>query len=71
MQGIIELHAIAGALFFSFAGLVIFGVGFLIFDKLTPYHLWKEIIEDKNVALAIVVGAVSLGICQIISAAIK
>jgi uncharacterized membrane protein YjfL (UPF0719 family) len=45
-------------------------VGFFVFDKLTPYALWKEIVEEKNVALAIVVGAVSIGLCLIISSAI-
>jgi uncharacterized membrane protein YjfL (UPF0719 family) len=39
-------------------------------DKLTPYALWKEIVEEKNVALAIMVGAISLGMCIIIAAAV-
>ena len=42
----------------------------LLIDTLTPYSLWKEISEDRNTALAIVVGAMSLGICTIIAAAI-
>ena len=37
---------------------------------ITTYKLWKEIIEERNSALAIVVGAMSLGICLIIAAAI-
>jgi uncharacterized membrane protein YjfL (UPF0719 family) len=36
----------------------------------TPYHLWKEIIEEHNTSLAIVVGAMSIGIALIISSAI-
>ncbi len=39
-------------------------------DKITPYDLWKEIVHEKNVALAIVVGSVALGICLIIASAI-
>ncbi len=39
-------------------------------DWITPYHLWKEIVEEKNIALAILVGAMSLGICVIIAAAV-
>lgn len=58
------------AVVFSILGLAVFGLGFVIFDKATPYDLWKEIIEKKNNALAIVVGAVSLGICIIIASAI-
>jgi len=36
-------------------------------DKMTPYHLWKEIVEDKNVALAVLIGAMSIGMCIIIA----
>jgi putative membrane protein len=55
---------------FSVVGLVVFCVGFVLIDKLTPYNLWQELIEKKNVALAIVVGSVSIGICIIIAAAV-
>jgi len=55
---------------YSFLGLVVFCVGFVVIDKLTPYNLWQEIVKDKNIALAIVIGAVSLGLCIIIAAAI-
>ena len=43
---------------------------FVIIDKMTPYHLWKEIVDDKNVALAILLGAMSIGMCIIIAAAV-
>jgi len=40
-------------------------------DKLTPFIIcWKEIVQEHNMALAILVGAMSLGICIIIAAAI-
>jgi putative membrane protein len=42
----------------------------VIIDKVTPYDLWLELIEKQNVALGIVVGAMSLGICPIVAAAI-
>jgi uncharacterized membrane protein YjfL (UPF0719 family) len=58
------------ALVYSLLGIFIFGITFVIFDKMTPYHLWKEIVEDKNVALAILIGAISLGMCIIIAAAV-
>jgi uncharacterized membrane protein YjfL (UPF0719 family) len=48
---------------------VIFCLSFIIVDWLTPYDLWKELVEKKNQPLAIVVGAVGLGICIIIAAA--
>ena len=55
---------------FSVIGVVVFWISFMVIDTLTPYNLWKEISEDRNLALAIVVGAMSLGICTIIAAAI-
>jgi putative membrane protein len=58
------------AVIYAFLGVVIFGVSFLILDVVTPYKLSKEIIDEHNSALAIVIGAISLGICIIIAAAI-
>jgi uncharacterized membrane protein YjfL (UPF0719 family) len=61
---------ILNALLYSVLGILIFVVAFVILDKLTPYALWKEIVEDRNVALAILLGAMSLGMCIIIAAAV-
>ena len=55
---------------YALLGIVIFVVGFVIVDKITPYDLWKQLVEEKNTALAIVVGAAALGIRIIIAAAI-
>ncbi len=55
---------------YSVLGLVVFCIGFVAIDKLTPYNLWDQIVKEKNVALAIVVGCVSIGVCLIIAAAI-
>ncbi len=53
------------ALIYAALGIVIFLFCFMLIDKMTPYHLWKEIVEDKNIALAILIGAISLGMCVI------
>jgi putative membrane protein len=66
----VNIGFLVNAIVFAFLGVIIFWVSFLIIDKLTPYHLWKEILEEQNTALAIVVGAMSLGVCIIIAAAI-
>ncbi|HTR36790.1 MAG TPA: DUF350 domain-containing protein [Bryobacteraceae bacterium] len=58
------------ALLYSALGIVIFVLAFFLVDRFTPYHLWKEIVEDKNVALAILIGAMSIGMCIIIAAAV-
>ena len=66
----IDTHAFVNALVYSLLGMAVFGIGFVIMDKLTPYDLWKEIVEGKNLALAVMVGLVSLGMCIIIAAAV-
>ena len=59
-----------GSIVYALIGVVIFGLCFVVMDKLTPYKLWEEIIEKQNLALALVVAAMSLGICIIVAAAI-
>jgi putative membrane protein len=61
---------IVGSVLFALIGVAIFWICFVIVDKLTPYHLWDEIVEKKNVALAIVVGAMCIAIGLIVAAAI-
>lgn len=62
-------QAIANMLIFALLGIAIAVVGFKIFDKCTPGNLAKEIIEQKNIAAAIVGAAVILGVCLIVAAA--
>jgi putative membrane protein len=59
-----------GSMLFALMGVAIFWLCFVIIDKLTPYDLWKQIIEEKNVALAIVVGAMCIAIGLIVSASV-
>jgi putative membrane protein len=62
-------HLVA-ALVYALLGIVIFVVSFIVLDKLTPGSLWKEIMEEHNTALAVLAGAIALGISIIIAAAI-
>lgn len=62
--------AVFGSILFALIGVIIFWLSFLIIDKITPYDLWQEIVEKQNVALGMVVAAMSLGICIIVAAAI-
>jgi uncharacterized membrane protein YjfL (UPF0719 family) len=61
---------LANSLVYTLIGIAIFWLAFVIIDKITPYDLWKELVEEKNVALAIVVGAMCLAIAIIVGAAI-
>ena len=63
--------ALLNAVVYSLLGIVIFVIVFYLIDRMTPYQLWREIVEDKNVALAILVGAMSIGMCMIIATAIR
>lgn len=66
-----SLHAnILAAVVFAALGIVVFVLSFVVVDKLTPYDLWKEILDEHNTALAILIGLASLGISIIIAAAI-
>lgn len=67
-----EFHPgyILNAIVYAALGIAIFSGAFVMIDRLTPYHLWKEIVEDKNIALAVLVGAMSIGVCIIIAAAV-
>lgn len=62
--------AVIGSIVYAIIGVLIFWLSFLIIDKLTPYDLWNELVEKHNVALGMVVAAMSLGICIIVAAAI-
>ena len=61
---------IRAALVFALIGIVVFVGAFALIDKMTPYDLWKEIVVEKNLALAVLVGAMSIGVCIIIAAAV-
>jgi uncharacterized membrane protein YjfL (UPF0719 family) len=72
MMGIewLKLGVIAGSILYALIGVAIFWICFVVVDKLTPYRLWDEIVEKKNVALAIVVGAMCIAIGMIVAAAV-
>ena len=67
---ILSLKPIINSVLFSLLGIAILLIGYLIIEKITPENTWKEIVQKNNVALAIVFGALIIGISMIISAAI-
>jgi putative membrane protein len=62
--------AFFGSVLYALIGVFVFWLSFVIVDKLTPYDLWGEIVEKKNVALAIVVGSMCIAIGLIVASAI-
>lgn len=61
---------IFGSMLYAFIGVLIFWICFVVIDKITPYRLWHEIVEKRNLALAIVVGSLSIAIGMIVAAAV-
>jgi putative membrane protein len=67
---IFDVAALANAAIYSVLGLLIFGVFWLLIVWLTPFSIRKEIEDDQNTSLGIILGAVIIGIAMIISAAV-
>lgn len=64
-QNILSSAAFAGV------GILVFAVAFFVMEKVTPFSIRKEIEEDHNVALAVIMAGVTIGIAIIIAAAIS
>jgi putative membrane protein len=66
-----HVRPVADALIYSVLGAVVLYVMFRIFAHKMPFSITKEIVEDQNVGLGIILGAIILGLSLIISAAIR
>jgi len=64
------LKALVSSIVFSAIGLVFFAIAFVILQKVLPFSIRKEIEEDQNTALGIVLGSIFIAIAMIVSAAI-
>jgi putative membrane protein len=64
------LNLVVTTLVFSLVGILLFAIAFLIIVKIAPFSTRKEIEEDQNTALAILIGSVIIGISLIVAAAV-
>jgi len=64
------LNLVVTTLVFSLVGIVLFALAFLIIVKIAPFSTRKEIEDDQNIALAILIGSVILGIAMIVASAV-
>jgi putative membrane protein len=55
---------------FTLIGLILFAIAFWIIVKVSPFSIRKELEDDQNIALGIVIASVIIGIALIVSAAI-
>ena len=65
LLGVVETTVVFVAL-----GLIVFAIAFLIVVLVAPFSVKKEIEDDQNISLAVIIGSVIIGIAMIISAAI-
>ena len=63
-------HHLLLAIVFSVVGVVVFAISLVVIEKITPFSIVKEIGEEHNMAVAIVVAGIVLGISIIIGASI-
>jgi putative membrane protein len=66
----LNMHSLVNSIVYALVGMLMLGLGFYIWEKITPGKLWKEIIDEHNIALAVIVAAMVLGISNIIASAI-
>ena len=64
------LRALIEVVVFSLVGIVVFAVAFVVIARVSPFSLRKELEEDQNTALGVVLGSMIIGLSIIISAAI-
>lgn len=64
------LPVVVTTLVFVLIGLIVFALAFLVITKVAPFSVRKEIEDDQNIALAIVIASVILGSALIIAAAV-
>ena len=71
MEQIFNYQQLLSAFVYTIFGSIAFAVAFKVLNLLTPNDFWHEILEEHNQALAIVVGAISIGLSIIIASAVK
>ena len=64
------VNLVVTTLVFALVGIVLFALAFLIIVKVAPFSTRKEIEDDQNVALAILIGSVIIGIAMIVASAV-
>lgn len=64
-------NVLEGTVIFVVLGLIVFAIAFAIVVFVSPFSVKKEIEEDQNTSLAIIIGAIIIGVAMIISAAIQ
>lgn len=67
----IRIEQVISTVFYVFLGIGLFMLAYKLIEKVCPFSVKKEISEDQNVALGIIIGSVMIGLAIIISAVIR
>ena len=70
MHNALDPQVLLATLVYTALGVVVFGIAFFVMVKVTPFSIRKEIEEDQNTALGIVMGSIIIGLAIIISATV-
>ena len=62
---------VVDSIVYSILGTLVLGVSFWAIEKVLPFSMRKEIADDQNVSLGIILGAFIIGVAMIISSAIR
>ena len=71
MDWSVILYGVVDTVIYSLVGVILMGIGFLLITFFTPFSIKKEIEDDQNIALGIIIGAVILGIAIIVGSVIS
>ena len=71
METVLSVDHLIASVVYSLIGILILGTAYFVMEKLTPAKMTKELLDEHNTALAIVIGSVVIGVSLIISAAIR
>lgn len=66
----IQLTEVVSTFFYTFIGMVLMYLVWKVIDWVTPFPILKEIEEDQNMALAVLIGLLFVSISIIIAAVI-
>ncbi len=66
----INVNEVVNALVYTGVGAVVFALAILVMTKVVPFSMRKEIEEDQNTSLGIIVGSVIIGLAIVIAAAV-
>ena len=70
MEQVLTVKYVLAAIIYSGLGIAILCMSTKVFDMLTPGDMWKDIVVEKNLPLAITLAAMMIAVGNIIAAAI-